>query len=192
MKHITVTSSKELPALKALVAEAAELAIQRLQAQIEGRSPLGVLASMKFEQIGADPLDPVRPLNLIEQVNQCFTYLVSLNAVEQLLEWHSEAAPYRMNLGNVPGSDIESHDRSVIAEVFASVRPSNNRKLQNDIQRAAETEAARKYVFFHAPGDHSPFEERGVKVVPVRLDFDSGSGVVNHPGITEGSIVCEE
>ena len=31
-----------------------------------------------------NPLDPTRPLNLIEQVNQTFTALVSVRAVEYL------------------------------------------------------------------------------------------------------------
>lgn len=177
MKRLVVSSADEIPRLKGLIGQSAEVAMARLSEINEARTPLGALSAVKFEQVGADPLDPLRPLNLIEQVNQCFTYLVSLAAVEALFELHPDAGPFKLNLGNVSGSDVESLDRSVIAEVFAAVRPSNNRKLKNDIERAAKTEADAKYVFFHAPGEHEPFEEQGVRVVPLPLDLGHEVGL---------------
>ena len=103
---------------------------------------MAVLEALKFKQSGRDPLDPTKPLNMIEQLNQTFTYLVSVRAVEFLFEKHPEAAPFRVNLGTAAGSDVESVDGSVAAEVFAAVAPHNNHKLAKDIAKVRSTPAA--------------------------------------------------
>lgn len=83
---------------------------------------------MKFSPVGCDPLDADTPLNLIEQINQTFTYLASAKAVKLLLQLHPELAPFTVNLGTSPGSDIESRTGAALAaEVFAAVNTSNNR-----------------------------------------------------------------
>ncbi len=48
-------------------------------------SPLHALQQMKFDPIGSHPLED-RPLNIIEQVNQTFTYLVAVKAAELLMQ----------------------------------------------------------------------------------------------------------
>ena len=63
---------------------------------IKNANPLEFLYQMKFEEIGCDPFDSTRRLNLIEQLNQTFTYAASLKAAEYLLH-HHEAYP---NSGN--------------------------------------------------------------------------------------------
>jgi len=85
----------------------------------------------------------------VEQVNQTWTYLVSL------FERHPDAGGFRLNFGTEAGSDILSLVPNVVAaEVFAAVRPSNNRKLTKDLQKLVREcpEARARYVFFHAPG----------------------------------------
>jgi hypothetical protein len=47
---------------------------------------------------------------LVEQLNQSFTYLASIAATAWLFEHHPENAPYILNLGTAPGSDIMSQD----------------------------------------------------------------------------------
>lgn len=47
------------------------------------KDALALLYQMKFCQVGCDPLDHLRPLNLIEQLNQIFTYVASFRAAEQ-------------------------------------------------------------------------------------------------------------
>lgn len=115
---------------------------------------LEVLRRMKFTEMAWHPLDD-RQLNLVEQVNQTWTYLVSLNALPFLFERHPEAGGFRLNFGTEAGSDILSLVPNVVAaEVFAAVRPSNNRKLTKDLQKLVREcpEAKARYVFFHAPG----------------------------------------
>jgi hypothetical protein len=53
--------------------------------------PLLMLRQMKFQAVGYRPIDG-RPLNLVEQINQTWTYLVALAAAKQLLALHPEGA----------------------------------------------------------------------------------------------------
>ena len=71
--------------------------------------------------------------------------------MEILFTEYAELAPFRLNLGTAPGSDIESECHSLAAEVFASVTPTNNQKLKKDINKVLETDAKLKFVFFICP-----------------------------------------
>jgi hypothetical protein len=107
---------------------------------------------LKFEQAGAHPLED-RSLNFIEQLNQSFTYMVSLRAAEKLFELHPDLEVLRLNLGTRGGSDIECPNLTCAAEVFAAVDPQNNRKLAKDIAKVAKRiDVENRYVFFHSPG----------------------------------------
>ena len=114
---------------------------------------IAVLHKMKFTEMAWHPVDD-RPLNLIEQLNQTWTYLVTLKALPFLFERHADAGGFRLNLGTLGGTDIESVVPYVVAaEVFAAVRPSNNRKLAKDLKKLALEcpDAKARYVFFGAP-----------------------------------------
>lgn len=92
-------------------------------------------------------------MNLIEQLNQTFTCIASARAAKVLLAMHPELAPFQLNLGTSPGPDIESRSgEGISAEVFAAVTPGNNRKLNRDIQKVQDSDAAWKCVFFMCPG----------------------------------------
>jgi len=124
---------------------------------------------MKFSPIGCDPLNADAPLNLIEQLNQTFTYLASAKALRLLLRFHPELAPFTVNLGTSAGSDIESGlNEGLAAEVFAAVNTSNNRKLAKDLAKVSKTSARLKYVFFMCPGYEEgrqhKLEQQGVRV----------------------------
>jgi hypothetical protein len=67
---------------------------------------LQALRILKFEEFGHHPLEP-RRLNLMEQLNQSFTYLVSLEAARWLLSTHPMAGSIRLNLGTANGLDRE-------------------------------------------------------------------------------------
>jgi hypothetical protein len=114
---------------------------------------LAALARMKFEQIGHDPLDVSRRLNLIEQLNQTFTYLAAFKGAEFLFRRHSRITALTFNLGNVSGWDIETpEDDGVVAEVFAAVTPANNQKLREDIKKVRAASQKHRYVLFMSPG----------------------------------------
>jgi hypothetical protein len=93
-----------------------------------------LLRSLKFEQVGRHPFED-RALNVVEQVNQTFTCLVTLRAAELLFDWHPSLRKIRLNVGTRGGSDVESLDSTLAAEVFAAVTPTNNRKLAKDIAK---------------------------------------------------------
>ena len=150
-KKQTVGSEDDLLSLRMRIGTAASRAAENLRGLVETRDPLDVLRKLKFEKCGAHPLE-MYPMNIMEQLNQTFTYLVSLDGVAHLLKRHADHAPFVLNLGTRCGYDIESEDGEVVAEVFAAVRPSNNDKLAEDSQRVHNADARHKYVFFMSPG----------------------------------------
>lgn len=133
-------------------------AASKIDFKSQDLSGLRLLKMIKFEQCGFDPQNPTRALNLIEQVNQTFTALVSFKAIMWLWERYPNAC-FNLNLGTAAGFDIESYgnDASPIrAEVFATVDWRNNNKLKKDIARLFEMDDAatyNKYVFFAQPTD---------------------------------------
>ncbi len=150
MPVIEVTTQEHLAKLKDRVREAAAAASDRLGST--WASGLEMLRAIKFDPIGRHPIED-RDLNLIEQVNQTFTYLVTFEAAAVLFEIHPGLSGLRLNLGTGAGTDIESLEPGLLAaETFAAVTPRNNRKLQKDIERVAAIEAAHRYVFFYSPG----------------------------------------
>ena len=108
---------------------------------------------LKFEDKGRHPLED-RPLDFIEQLNQTFTYLVSLAAAEKLMEWFPDCGGLRLHLGATPGWDIESRRPGLIeAETFAAKAPTKNGKLGKDVERLADSSADHRYVFFFAKSE---------------------------------------
>ena len=153
MKVRTIGTEEEVNDLVASVTRSAERALLKLTKSSAVNQGLQALWSMKFSPVGCDPLDADTPLNLMEQINQTFTYLASAKAVNLLLQLHPELAPFTVNLGTSPGSDIESRTGAALAaEVFAAVNTSNNRKLVKDSAKVSQSNAKLKYVFFMCPG----------------------------------------
>ena len=85
---------------------------------------MSVLRAMRFDTVGHDPLTG-EPLNVVEQLNQTFTILVTLRAIEQLFELHPDAGGFRLALGTSSGRDIES-----VKELVFLVRA-----LRHDLRR---------------------------------------------------------
>jgi len=135
------------------IAASSARGLSAISALSDQSDPVAALASLKFSQVGCDPLDPDRALNVIEQLNQTFTYLATLKATEHLYRLFPGCSGFTLKMGALAGTDIESGDfGGIAAEVFAAVTPSNNNKLNKDIAKVAGSEAAHKYVFFMCPG----------------------------------------
>ena len=151
MPQITVVNRQELFAHEGRLKDSASQAVERLRSYPE--QGLDLLFKIKFEPVGRHPMED-RDLNLIEQVNQTFTYLTSFRAAHILFGLHEGLDDgLRLNLGTQSGSDIESIEPGLVAaEVFAAVRPENNRKLCKDMDKIASSGANHKYVFFYSPG----------------------------------------
>jgi hypothetical protein len=137
---------------------------------------IDMLRRMKFDLIGYHPIDG-RSLNLVEQINQTWTYLVALAVAKQLLELHPEANGYRLAPGAHASQalDIMSEaDGLVGAETFAAVHPRNNDKLNNDFRKMAARTELNRYIFFMSPkfpgsARLTQFERDGVQVWSVNV-----------------------
>ncbi len=128
--------------------------------------PMALLKSLRFELVGHDPLTG-EPLNVVEQLNQTFTILVTLRAVERLIELHPDAGGFRLALGTSSGRDLESIVPDMVAaEVFSATHPSSNQKLKKDLARLRADPAQHRYVFFAAPGYEAGRQEQLEKTAP--------------------------
>ncbi len=143
-----------------------------------GEDPLALFKKMRFDLIGHDPLTG-EPLNLVEQLNQTYTNLATLRAVEQLIQIHPDARGFRVALGTCSGRDIESVEKSlVVAEVFSATHPSSNQKLKKEIDSLANDQTKYRYVFFASPAFHAGRHEKlersgtGVQVFAIDLHFN--------------------
>ena len=148
LKRRLISNLDELNDLEKRVTGSAAATAERLSQQLLGAKDLSALASIKFDQTGCDPLDIKRPLNFVEQLNQSFTYLASIEGVRWLLEHHPANAPFHLNLGTVSGPDIVSADGEIVAETFAATHPDSNDKLRKDIAKVRLLPAKHRYVFY--------------------------------------------
>ncbi len=151
LKSFIVNNINELEQLEQKLYESMDKSLLQMNSEINLDSSQTLFSKMKFGGIGFDPLDSDRALNIIEQINQSFTYLASFYALEILFTEYPELAPFRLNLGTAPGSDIESECGELAAEVFAAVAPTSNQKLKKDINKVIKTDARLKFVFFMCP-----------------------------------------
>jgi hypothetical protein len=155
MPSYTVKTAEDVDKLAQSIRVAADGTVRALRDILSNEGDnLQVLRMMKFEEIGHHPTEP-RRLNIIEQVNQTFTYLVTVEAARVLMVRHPEALGLRINLGTAAGFDLESVVPEVVAaEAFAATHPRSNDKLRKDIQRLVEQAPSvqHRYVFFSCPG----------------------------------------
>lgn len=133
--------------------------------------PLDMLRRMKFEPVGFHPVGG-HALNIVEQINQTWTYCVALAAARQLLLLHPDAGGFSL----APGAhacqalDIMSVVEGFVgAETFAAVTPRNNGKLDADLLKLSTRLEKHRYVFFMSPlfqGNRRllQFEQPGVQV----------------------------
>jgi hypothetical protein len=138
--------------------------------------PLDMLRRMKFEPVGFHPVDG-HALNVVEQINQTWTYFVALVAARELLTLHPEAGGYLLAPGanaKLPLDIMSEADGLVGAETFAAVDPANNKKLASDLEKLAGRPERHRYVFFMSPKFPGTwrlpqFERGGVQVWSVDI-----------------------
>lgn len=173
---IEVRDPAEVSERLATLHDSASTSVARLAEQ--SGTPLDTLAAIKFSPIGFHPLED-RPLNLVEQVNQTFTYYVALKAALLLMEWHPQAEGFRLAPGaHAPrGSlDVESLVQGYVgAETFAAVDPNNNQKIKKDLDKLAQRPETYRYSFFMSPkypetARVPKFERGGILVYSIGMD----------------------
>jgi hypothetical protein len=139
--------------------------------------PLELLRELKYSPVGCHPIED-RPLNLVEQINQTWTYAVALEAARKLLELHPDAGGFRVAPGahmSIPLDIMSVADGLVGAETFATVHPRNNGKLAADLAKLkGHPEIPYRYVFFASPAFPETarltrFEQDGVQVWTVKV-----------------------
>ena len=159
-KQIVLTRDSDIEDYRERLRASAEQTQIQIAEIAGSESPLEFLFKLKFHPLGCDPFNPSRQLNLIEQLNQTFTYLASLNGAEFLFARHPKVQRLTLNLGTSAGWDIETLENDgVVAEVFAAVTPRNNRKLENDIEKVSAAQAKHRYVLFMSPEhDAGPYQ----------------------------------
>lgn len=133
--------------------------------------PLDLIRHMKFDLVGFHPVTH-SSLNVIEQVNQTWTYAAALLGARKLFELHPDAGAFHLAPGAHASQplDIMSEVAGLVgAETFAAVRPQNNRKLAKDLDKLAGSPEQHRYVFFISPAFPGTqrlerFERGGVQV----------------------------
>jgi hypothetical protein len=128
---------------------------RRAQTWVASQSgdPLDLLRRMKFEPVGCHPIED-RVLNIVEQINQTWTFAVALAAVRQLLTLHPDVGGFRLAPGahaSIPLDIMSEAEGLVGAETFATVSPRNNGKLAVDLAKLAQRPELHRYVFFMSP-----------------------------------------
>ena len=142
----------EVQQLKEQLLKSAEKAKISVLSHAEETNPVQFLASVKFREVGYDPITG-ETINLIEQLNQLFSDLVAVSALEHLMIEYPEKV-FLLHLGTEAGFDVESKDGEVAAECFAVTRVASNNKLRKDAEKLIKkAENKRKYIFFYSEKD---------------------------------------
>lgn len=170
MKQVTVRNEVDADSWIRDVTLSATRCLEGLSELASNDDALATFWRMKVEAVGFDPLSTDRPLNLIEQLNQTFTYIASFRAAKLLFAIHKDIGPLKLNLGTAGGSDIHSEKEGFLAaEVFAAVNTSNNQKLAKDVEKVSKTTAQFKYVFFMCPNINEGEQTERAKGTGVRV-----------------------
>lgn len=132
-KEILFANQIELEEYRKTIHSNLTKSLQKLTVVFESNDPVEVFEACKYDKIVFDPLTG-KGENLIEMLNQHQTYLVTLKAVEFLLNKYL-AKSFIARFGNIAGYDVESTDGEVVAECFAAVNYKNNQKLDKDLKK---------------------------------------------------------
>src|SRR5213080_1850163 len=97
-----IHSLRDLEQLEAQVNRSVQRTLDALPTIIAACTPIEAFTRLKFEQLGFHPIED-RSLNIIEQLNQTFSYFASLRAARWIIENHESVLPLRLNLGAAGG-----------------------------------------------------------------------------------------
>ena len=147
-KSIVINTESEIEAYKIKIISNLDVCKDMLSDLLKREDSLAFFKKVKFEKTVVDPLTGA-PENLIEVINQCQTYFVTLMGAEYLISKFPNTT-FKIRLGNVSGYDIESVEGTIVAECFAATSYRGNKKLAEDLKRLSENDSAtHKYEFFY-------------------------------------------
>ena len=168
-----VISKEQVAELRHSVTTNAEISYIAFREQITKMQAMDFWAAIKFDRMGRDSITG-QPQNLIEQINQMYSNLVVLDAVDDLLDTYP-GTTFELQLGVSSGYDIQSTDGNIVAECFAVTMVSSNRKLEKDCKKLSASPAMKKYVFFYSHQDsHEKLQKQFVKypdIIFKRISF---------------------
>ena len=147
-----IESKKQISVLRSSIYENGKKTYDRIVQDINDTSPLDLFADIKFNKFGLDPIKGT-PLNFIEQLNQMFSDLVVVHAVEELIEKYQDKQ-FEVSFGARAGFDIQSVDKMVVAECFAVTSVNSNGKLREDAKKLMKLpNDVEKYIYFYSQND---------------------------------------
>lgn len=124
------------------------------------------IADLKFKKTMQWPYPQKGTCNFIEFINQLFTTVASIKAIEYL---KAENDDWVMNLGTTSGRDLtvikNKNKQKIIAEIFAVTDPDSNGKLKKEILSLAEEKANKRFAFFILSEDKFPQDENDIESV---------------------------
>lgn len=149
-KQIVIVNPKEIRMYENRIMANTRIAVASLQEQLLGLEGLDALRLMKFTKCGGDPFTGEH-LNLVEQINQTFTYLVCLEAVRVLMERHPDKdAQYVVSFGSKNGFNVMTRDGGIVCDCFAAARPDLHGQLIREVRKVNGCAGARyKYVVYY-------------------------------------------
>ena len=147
-----VRTQNEIDAYREAIIRHAEASFSVVREQLSSKDALSFFFELKFEKLGHDPING-EAQNLIEQINQMYSNLVVLSAVEDLLQKYPGTA-FELQLGASSGYDILSTDGRIAAECFSVTSVSSNRKLDSDCKKLMRSTADVRCVYFYSHLDN--------------------------------------
>ena len=152
MKSEIIESKNQISELRSRIYDNATKTYNRIVQDVSSNSPFDLFVDIKFNKFGLDPIKGTL-LNFIEQLNQMFSDLVVLHAVEELIEKYPDKQ-FEVNFGARAGFDIQSVDKMVVAECFAVTSVNSNGKLREDAKKLMKLPAKiKKYIYFYSQND---------------------------------------
>ncbi len=184
-----MTDNKKEPLITITNQVDIEITLKNINANIQktmeyirnsNQSLLTIFKQLKFEEIGNRPFADSKDnekLNFVEQLNQSYTYMTGLKAIEILLKEHPDAGGFKMFRATDSGLDIESVKENLVAvEMFAAVNTTNNDKLKKDVKKILKEDVKNfeyRYIFHMTPENQKTklIEEKdGIKIYSIGYD----------------------
>ena len=159
-----ITSLEQVIDLQQTILNNAEKVKEILEKSVANMSAVQLFAAIKFDKIGADPITGQK-LNIIEQINQMYSDLVILDAVQNLMVAYPEKT-FELHVGSSAGYDVASTDGQVVAECFAVTGISSNDKLNKDCRKLLKSKAEHKFLFFYSHCDDDTVLQRKYEKYP--------------------------
>ena len=116
-----------------------------------GKDTMKALFELRYEHIGYSPLQD-HGLTIAEQMNQSFHALAVFAGAEFILNEFRDCGKLKLSPLTASGLDIQSiQTKLVAAEVFTTVNPKYNGKLEEDAKELCNKPFQNRFVFFYSP-----------------------------------------